>query len=327
MESFWDAEILSQQRSPYLPFLSGKYEVTPGLKPLPAVQGLSVDDEACIFQFDDFFEIYARNKQLCRRENLQKYILTHQLPVETEQEVVAFCVHRLLQEHPHLFELKPHPAGFLLVCRHTQQKFILSPQYKLISHLSFYSNLWDALADQIQEDVAIWQLAEHTDYLAAIHLCAPNYWSPAEKIGRPFSEVHLPVAGMENLRKQYRPMLEAIVRKGSFVRFAWGLTTDCRLNHHPEPPPSFDVNEWAGRQFDPQNPTLFVRVERQTLTGFPAVNALMFTIRTYFQPVGQLDSEARLALRTAIATMSEESLVYKGLRDSKDAILAWMEGA
>lgn len=325
MESFWDAELLSQQRSPYLPFLSGKYEVTPGLKPLPVEQGLSVDDEACIFQFDDFFEVYARNKRLCRRENPQKYILTERLPVETEQTIVAFCVNRLVREHPHLFELKPHPAGYLLYCRQTQQKFILSPKYKLISHLSFYSNLWDALADQIQEDMAIWQLTEYDDYLAAIHLCAPNYWSPAEKIGQPFSTVHLPVAGMETLRKQYRPMLEAIVRKGSFVRFAWGLTTDCRLNHHPEPSPMVDADEWAGRQFDPQNPALFVRVERQTLTGFPDVNALMFTIRTYFQPVAQLDPEARQGLQAAIATMSEESLVYKGLSESKDIILAWMK--
>ena len=28
-------------------------------------------------------------------------------------------------------------------------------------------------------------------------------------------------------------------RKGPFVRFAWGFSTDTRLNHHPEPPLAF----------------------------------------------------------------------------------------
>ncbi len=75
-------------------------------------------------------------------------------------------------------------------------------------------------------------------------------------------------------------------------------------------------------------PALYLRIERQVIWGFPAVEAALFTIRTYFQDVkvmkkqfpGQCDQ-----LRAAIQSMSPASLHYKGLVHQWQDILAWLD--
>jgi hypothetical protein len=130
---------------------------------------------------------------------------------------------------------------------------------------------------------------------------------------------------MAQMLRHYRPMLEAIVKKGSFQRFAWGVATDTQLNHHPTPPPNVSLDTWHGRSFDEQNPELYVRVERQTLTGFQEENAILFTIRTYFLDVKKLEKTHILALYQAIKGMSEQSQIYKGVKEKKEKILNWLE--
>ena len=110
------------------------------------------------------------------------------------------------------------------------------------------------------------------------------------------------------------------------VRFAWGLSTDTRLNHHPEPPPGVSVEQWQGRNFDPQHPRLYLRIERQVIWGLSEYEAALFTIRTYFRDCGVVrkDLVLRSKLREAIESMTPESLVYKGLAESKPNILQWL---
>ncbi|MEE8428728.1 MAG: heme-dependent oxidative N-demethylase subunit alpha family protein [Gammaproteobacteria bacterium] len=95
-------------------------------------------------------------------------------------------------------------------------------------------------------------------------------------------------------------LVQSMINKGPFVRFAWRIATDTRLNHHPAPPAVQNVFDWRGRRFQTDNPKLFLRVERQTINRLPDVDAALFTIRTYFMDIkglqpGQLD-KLRLAL-------------------------------
>jgi hypothetical protein len=132
--------------------------------------------------------------------------------------------------------------------------------------------------------------------------------------------VHQVVPGMEKLNQQYFKMLQMAVQKGPFFRFAWGISTDTRLNHHPVPPPEVDNVYWQGRRVEDDDSPIFLRVERQTITGLPASNAFLFTIRTYFYNVDELNSEEKKALYLAVKSMSAESLEYKGLTDKVEIL-------
>ncbi len=189
-----------------------------------------------------------------------------------------------------------------------------------------YTSALDALACQIQEDLAVvCRRADGSDGLAAVHLCSPNHWAAEEKIGRHFAQVHAPVAGMGLLNQRSADLIRAMIERGPYVRFAWGLGTDTRLNHHPEPPPGIPPADWQGRHFDPEHPRLFVRVERQVLWGFPQQEAALFTIRTYFRDCARLTPQERTQLRLAISSMTPQTLAYKGLAAHHDPILEWLK--
>lgn len=307
----------------YFPFANGQYTTAPGLHKLGTDFGRGKADQV-IFQIDEEYPLYWQNKVNCRRENIRKYYQRNCEQPTTLRKINQFILQQLTASYPQHFHLEEEEEVSVFTNHLTGKSFSFDVHQQLIDQQGYIS-LFDALASQVPEDLAVWQVQAEQDYLATIHLCAPNHWSPADKIGKPFAAVHEPVAGMEALRARYQPMLKRLVQAGSYVRFAWGLGTDNRLNHHPVPPSGVDPMQWRGRQFDPDHPELYVRVERQTLTGFPEAQAVLFTIRTYFLNVVQLSREQSAVLLQSIRSMSEDVLRYKGLYEQRDQIMHWIE--
>jgi hypothetical protein len=307
----------------YFPFQSGRYSTAPGLSKLGTDFGNGAADQR-IFQMDHNYPVYRENKLACREENIHKYYCRKHENRQSLDIICRFIINQLVASYPNVFSRQRGEKHNTLVNQLTHEQLAYDEQGNLLS-AGMYADLFDALSAQLQEDLAIWQSDAEEDWMSTIHLSAPNHWSPADKIARPFSEVHAPVAGMEKMRARYRPMMNSLLKGGSFVRFAWGLSTDQRLNHHPLPPPGVEKSQWEGRAFNPAAPALFVRVERQTLTGFPESGAVLFTIRTYFEDVQQLSGEQKKSLRQALLSMPPESLQYKGLEDDLEAILGFLE--
>jgi dimethylamine monooxygenase subunit A len=267
-----------------------------------------------VFQIDDEYLTYINNKKACREEGIGKYYLEEGLYEDTAKSVNNYLLQQLLKEHPSQFLINNRCLQNNL----TGESLNLDEGDRLDRR---YTSVFDAICSQLQEDVAVFQLDDDSDWLAAIHLCAPNHWSPADKIGMPFSRVHQPVPDMENTIKRYPIMLKSIVERGGpYTRFAWGISTDTRLNHHPLAPVGIDASEWHGRKASAEV-EYFIRTERQNLIGLPGVGAFIFTIRTYFYPFAELEAHEKAALSSAIGSMSEATLAYKGLDDKKEYLI------
>jgi len=284
----------------YYPFSSGRYEISPGLMKFGKDLGNGPADQQ-VFQIDNDFPRYRESKLAVRREDFERYICEARLAPEVRESVTAFMVKRFA---------KDHPGRELRFSDET-----VTPPYR---------DPLDAIACQIQEDFAIISSNPAGDHwLSYLHLCSPNHWAAQEKIGRHFAHVHAPVAGIEPINRRadvhVRTMIAA---EEGLVRFAWGLGTDDVLNHHP----SRDAGT-AARTFDPKHPRAFVRVERQTIWGFPAVGAALFMIRTYFVDCAELKRSnlpMREALISAIESMPQSSIVYKGLEHWYRPLLTWL---
>ena len=69
-----------------------------------------------------------------------------------------------------------------------------------------------------------------------------------------------------------------------------------------------------------------MRIERQTLKGFPEHEAAFFTIRTTFRTLADVsrDPGQREQLREAIATMSPDALHYKGLTELQAPLVRYL---
>lgn len=301
----------------YLPFLTGVYSTAPGLV---SIAKAGAGKDRLIFQIDDMYRDYLLNKEDRRTEDIHKYYCEHQLQGDTIEEVNKYVVQQLIQEYPEQFTLSEGCGVFLFVNHLTGEHVQFGPDWKSCKNEKYVS-LFDALCCQVQEDIAIVQVHDEDDWLAAIHLCAPNHWAPHQKIGKPFNAIHLPVPAMERTLQNYQKMLLSIVQsKMPHTRFAWGIATDTRLNHHPEPPPGIDPQAWQGRAH--KDATWYIRTERQNFIGFPGVKAFMFTIRTYFYKVSELNGGERAKLAEALKSMTPETLRYKGLNNSIDSLLA-----
>jgi len=296
----------------YLPFLNGKYSTSPGLTLME--KAVSTAD-TLVFQIDDEYENYLTNKQACREEDLHKYYCEKILWEKTAAAVNWYIIQRLLKEHPNYFVLEKNHHYWQLINKRTGTILRWNFDNELLE-TSNYLSLFDALCNQVQEDMAICQVNRNEDWVAAIHLCAPNHWAPQDKIGKSFDAVHAPVADMEKTNKHYGKMLESVIHKGPFTRFAWGIATDTRLNHHPIAPPGINQDDWHGRTTaEGIQSKFYVRTERQNLVGFPGENAFLFTIRTYFYDLDMLERLEKMALLQALESMSAATLAYKGLTD------------
>jgi len=310
----------------YFPAASGIYDVKPGLVPLGTDMG-NGDRDGQVFQFDEGFADYRRAKLAARSERLGKYYQTRDFGAEVMAAVCGFAARRLAEEHAERFALEEGGAEMALRCAPTGETLRFDGDMQKVEGgdvAPAYVDPFDALASQVQEDLAVVRRVDGRDWTCAIHLCSPYRWTAEEKIGLDFVTMHLPVPGMENFR---RPgMVNVMVQRGPLVRFVWELTTDRRLNHHREPPPGVDPEAWKERPFDAADPRLFLRVEREVVWSFPEQEAALLAVRVYFRDGEEIRNDPELSgpLCAAIESMSPESLAYKGLAQSRDDILGWL---
>ena len=225
------------------------------------------------------------------------------------------------------FDLVAEGSSRVLRCRLSGDVLTFDQDLRLVAAASNadppYASALDALVCQVQEDFAVLRIERGRHWLAAVHLCFPNGWAAEEKIGRSFAIAHAPVAGMESMNAREDEFASVMVHAtAGLERFAWGVTPDDRLDRHPA-----DAATWA--RFDPARPTAFVRVERQTVWGFPRAGAALFTIRTYLLDVAEVreNPPERADLAAAVRGMSAESLAYKGLAPWRDGLLRWIDPA
>jgi hypothetical protein len=316
----------------YFPLANGRYETGPGLRQLGTDFGQGETDSQ-VFQFDDRFGHYRQVKLSGHYDNPDKYYVQHNLEPTIMARVVEFIIGKLCQESPRWFRMGSQNGLLQLECRLTDEILLFDPAYRLcelrgagINDGANYQDGLDALMLQVQEDLALVQLdPKGQDYLGALHLSFPNFWSAHDKIGKNFTAIHEPVPGMDDNNRNASKLINAMIYKGPFVRFAWGITTDNKLNHHPDSE-SNDSSARKGRCFNPHNPELYLRVERQVMVGFTNLNATLFIIRTYLYDVANIIQIPwqRNALVSALQSMSVDTLNYKGLTESLPEILDWI---
>jgi hypothetical protein len=310
----------------YFPISAKPFEFTAGLKALPKSPS---DARQRVLQIDRNWSHYRAAKRQSRAECLRKYVCCQGGGEAAISATVLCLLQHLSGDYPSLFHLETGPQEARLECRLSGETLIFDQQLRLQATVNAadappYVDAIDALCCQIQEDIAVVELVGGVDAITYLHLCLPNHWAAAEKIGRSFVAAHGPVPAMRRISQQAPRLIATLAHKGPYERFTWGLATDSRLNHHPEPPSGWPSAAWQGRRFDPNAAELYLRIERQVTVPLVHTPAFLFTIRTYLRDVATLTGEECARLSFALQTMPAEVAVYKGLATDKAAILAWL---
>jgi dimethylamine monooxygenase subunit A len=172
------------------------------------------------------------------------------------------------------------------------------------------------------EDFAVVDGADATIPWLAVAL--PSHWSPAEKVGRHFAEVHAPVADNRLLITASDHLARLVTGDDRWERFVWTVVDHPRLHAHPQ---HLSPEAWSPDTVAALPRGAWFRMERQTFIPVPQARQAVFTIRVETRPLAQvIDTPARAAqLHDAIASMSDAVLAYRNLATPRDALLAWLQ--
>lgn len=327
---------------PPLPFLDGTWRVSPDIRPIQRQPDDDTPHARRHIWPDDQAHIYAAAKLKTLQGGRQHCVVRAENASASDLEAAFLRVFAVAAtEHPEHFRID----GDRLL--HVDSGLQLDAAKQAITTITPRTPAWKALAPDIaaavtqapdheqvaefvsllvQEDLVVLRHQPSPAIMEAMHVLFPSAWNPAEKVGRSFAEVHAPVVHSEKLVAAGEELMRTVVQRGPFIRWAWGLHRDGELCHHP----------LLHRQPDePVAPTpeqaaaaTWLRIERQTFIPMPHIGRAVFTIRTFVEPLQQLadDPAGCAALASAIAGMSDEALVYKGLVQRRDPLVIWLKG-
>jgi hypothetical protein len=188
----------------------------------------------------------------------------------------------------------------------------LAPEWRLAGLLSL----------SFAEDFAIVDASDTSIPWLAVAL--PSHWDPAVKVGRPFAEVHAPVADSALIVRASEALVALVTGPEHWERFVWNVTGHPRLHAHPR---HVDPQRWAADIRHTLPAGAWWRTERQTFMPLPALRQAVFTIAVQCQPLveGITTPAQAAALHDAIATMSPAVLDYRNLVAVKAPLLQWLQ--
>tara|TARA_E500000318_G_scaffold29852_1_gene29737 strand:- start:2987 stop:3904 length:918 start_codon:yes stop_codon:yes gene_type:complete len=290
---------IMETRGPrYAPYASGKFQMAMGMVALDLKDWVDVDQN--------------RTAELEEKERLlagQHDAVFGDLPGSeaAQREVLMLLLDNLEDCHPGLIAFD---EGTVRVPE-TGKSYSLS---------DFADHALDLAGRLVQEDLCLMTPGEEGYLLHAASLCFPARWVLGEKLGRPMMGIHEHVSGYaEKLGKPVDRFFTHLKADKPVARLNWSVIDDPALfqtsgKFRNEDPTEITV-ENAGER-------LWLRVERQTLRRLPQSGDILFTIRTFVDPLSSLEARPDLAvgLRGAVADMPEGMQRYKSLIPFREAL-------
>ena len=168
--------------------------------------------------------------------------------------------------------------------------------FELDKNLSLYQS-----SLLFEEDFAIM----HCGNMEVVSVCFPSGWKPRQKLGKPLSKIHEPIADSKKLIKASE-RLSQYMTKQKIKRWVWTVTTNDQLSEYTE------LEKPKVTTFE----NLYFRVETQTSAPIDEETSIFF-IKIEVLPLKEVWSKDIL---DSINSMSDSILNYKGLVEIKDLL-------
>ncbi|WAO92446.1 Hypothetical protein NCS54_00995500 [Fusarium falciforme] len=297
-----DFDLDSTKPQLYRPFRHGKNHITMGIRKLDWDSWIEMDSNFLWFHDTKVSEL---EKDLKAHVQYVDNAVTRDACFEVLEELTTYLTAR----YPKIFQLK----GGVLHNTLTGEMF----NYPA-------ANPTDAMtiaAKLVQDDLII--MVENDDgqyHLDAGAVCLPGFWRLREKFNMSLDTLHIE-AGVphyqaklqKSMNRFFKSMLpeKAVIRNNFFIQLDDGLHWSHRMGNQD----GNEVASWAtANDVGLTIEDLYFRSERQSLRRLPRSKALLFTVRTYFEPITTIAKEPHVPgrLAEAIEQWDEETSKYKG---------------
>ncbi|KAI2715862.1 hypothetical protein CBS147318_5713 [Penicillium roqueforti] len=307
----WDVH--STKPIPYRPFRYGpKYYVTLGLRSMKWDEWIELDNHYLKYHADKSRRIEERGSKCC-----------HTAPeamdaaIELLEELCAY----LPERYPSMFT----KTATGITNKVTYETFNITQRPLPEDPMATAARL-------VQDDLAL--MIERPDgeyYLLAGAVLLAGFWRLSDKFGMRLSEIHTSgdvpqyksklEKGMLNFFRRLRPE-EPVLRNNYFIQVDDNLAWS-----HSIGPEDAETVSWNTAEKNRAIENHFFRSERQSLRRLPRSGAVVFTIRTYFEPVIGISEEPYVPGRLADAVRSwgDDIGRYKGKEKYQDVLLEYLD--
>ncbi|KAL4936367.1 hypothetical protein BDV06DRAFT_227963 [Aspergillus oleicola] len=300
----------------YRPFRYGpKYFITMGLRSMKWDEWIELDNH---------FPRYHADKTRRLKERGEKCYHTHPDAYPAALELLDELAEYLPQRYPTLYTRTK--TGLFNTHTQIETPILARPLPPNLDPMALASAL-------IQDDIAI--MIERPDgeyYLLAGCILLAGFWRLSDKLGMRLSDIHTSgdvpgyreklEKGMMNFFRRLKPE-DPVVRNNYFIQVDDDLAWSYSIGDEDS-----DSVSWNTAQKNKAIEHHFFRSERQSLRRLPKTGGVVFTIRTYFEPITEIVDEDYVPgrLASAIRSWGEDVSRYKGREKYGDVLLEYLDG-
>ncbi|KAI9040837.1 heme-dependent oxidative N-demethylase family protein [Aspergillus affinis] len=308
-----DWDVHTTKPIPYRPFRYGpKYFITMGLRSMNWDEWIELDNHYIRYHADKAQRIKGRGSKCCR---------TAPEAMDAAIELLEELTNYLPERYPTLFHRTPTGLTNLL----THETFNTTT-------LPLPEDPMTICARLIQDDIAI--MIERPDgdyYLLAGAVLLAGFWRLEDKYGLRLSEIHTTgnvpgyktklEKGMMNFFRRLKPS-DPVVRNNYFIQVDEHLPWSSSIGDEDS-----DGVGWNTAEKNKAIENHFFRSERQSLRRLPRSGGVVFTIRTYFEPVVEVAKEDYVPgrLASAVRSWGDDVAVYKGRERYGEVLLEYLD--
>ncbi|KAI4109582.1 MAG: hypothetical protein LQ339_001695 [Xanthoria mediterranea] len=306
---------------PYRPFRHGPYHITMGLRTMQWDEWIELDNHYLRFHEDKKRRIEERGEKCCKTAPE-----AYDGAVELLEELCSY----LPQRYPSLFQSTPTGIHNLL----TQETFDITTRPLAEDPMQMAARL-------IQDDLAImFEKPDGQYYLLAGAILLAGFWRLSDKFGMPLSEIHTSgdvpgfksklEKGMMNFFRRIQPG-QPVLRNNYFIQVDDNLAWSHSIGSEDPVEGAEGVMQAEGWGSAEKNKAIehhYFRSERQSLRRLPRSGGVVFTIRTYFEPMTKVVEEVGVPgrLASAVRSWGDDVARYKGRERYGEVLLEYLDG-
>ncbi|KAL8673135.1 MAG: hypothetical protein Q9168_002432 [Polycauliona sp. 1 TL-2023] len=306
---------------PYRPFRHGPYHITMGLRTMQWDEWIELDNHYPRFHEDKKRRIGERGEKCCRTAPE-----AFDGAVELLEELCSY----LPQRYPSLFQSTPTGIHNIL----TNETFNITERPLAEDPMQMAARL-------IQDDLAImFEKPDGQYYLLAGAILLAGFWRLSDKFGMPLSEIHTSgdvpgfktklEKGMMNFFRRIQPG-QPVLRNNYFIQVDDHLAWSHSIGSEDPVKGEEGVMQAEGWGSAEKNKAIehhYFRSERQSLRRLPRSGGVVFTIRTYFEPITKVVEEVGVPgrLASAVRSWGDDVARYKGRERYGEVLLEYLDG-
>ncbi|KAL6157445.1 hypothetical protein ACJQWK_06819 [Exserohilum turcicum] len=312
--------ITSTPPLPYRPFRHGpKYNITMGLRRMHWDEWIELDNQYLAYHALKASRLASRGPRCVR---------TAPEAVSASAELLQDLVSYLPQRYPSLFRAEGHSTMRNLATGEVFDAALLQRNGRAEEAIALVARV-------LQDDVAI--MMERPDgqyYLVCGAVLLAGFWRLEDKFGMGLSQIHQSgdVPGYKDkLEKGMMSFFRRIQPDAPMLRNNYFIQVDDKLAWS-DSIRSEDASEegavgWFTAEKNKAIEHHYFRSERQSLRRLPKSGGVVFTIRTYFEPITKIAEEPYVPgrLASAIRSWGDDVSRYKGKERYGEVLLEYLD--